>query len=307
MIKDNPDESHKGHRRSFWSFWGHGFKKAFKGSWEKYSHALIAFGLLYIIADFCFTKWANSKIGGLDMSLWLQLIIPSTLLLLFLIYHLLVAPYEIYKELHAKMEREIDKRESSIKTMTDEIQTIKDSKPDLELLPAPTDKDIDGKDFCRIVVKNNSATGTARLVKAELININPAPDLKRYSFWIGDVPYPFWLRPSDPDGAIIHPGCASKFDVFVIRRSIHEGENSGASIRLDVNLMGRPQLLSENYKGRFTICAFNPELIDEKKSSLEFKEYLIKIRISAENVPPIDKTFRVLFSLEKARDSVQIY
>lgn len=68
--------------------------------------------------------------------------------------------------------------------------------------------------------------------------------------------------------------------------------------------MGRPQLLSENYKGKFTICAFNPELIDEKKSSLEFKEYSIKIRISAENVPPIDKTFRVLFSLEKARDSV---
>jgi hypothetical protein len=61
-----PKENKK--QRSFASFWRHGFKRAFKKSWEKYGHALIAFGLFYTLAAFWLVRHAEAKLLGVDMS-----------------------------------------------------------------------------------------------------------------------------------------------------------------------------------------------------------------------------------------------
>jgi hypothetical protein len=88
--------------RSFISFWGHGFKKAFKKTWDKYGILLICFGIVYMgVASYIAkTKplgdWVKAK--EIDMSLWVTLIIPSIIVVPFLAYHLARAPYEIYKE-----------------------------------------------------------------------------------------------------------------------------------------------------------------------------------------------------------------
>jgi hypothetical protein len=139
------------------------------------------------------------------------------------------------------------------------------------------------------------------------MSVHPSPDLRRWAGLFGEVPYPFWLRPCDPDGATIHPTCASQFDVFMVQRAIKGDEIDNVSSRIDAHLMGRPALIAENYKGRFVICEFHPELVDEKKSLSEIKEHTVKIRISAEDFTPIEKTFRVLFNLKLNQSAVQIF
>jgi hypothetical protein len=243
QLPERPHEIFKKHPRSFFSFWRHGFKKAFMKSWEKYGHALIAFGLLYTVGAFWLSRWAKKELWGLDMSVWVTLVVPGVLFAAFVVYHLLRAPYEIYLELHKKYEAETTARDITIKTLSDEIQSIKDAKPELELLPSFSDKDTEGKYFCRIAVKNKSATGTAKLVKVELINISPAPDLHVYSFWMGDVPYPMQLKPAEPEGNIIHPGCTSKFDLFIVDRATTIKDKKEVAYSLSVNFVGRPRFL----------------------------------------------------------------
>jgi D-alanyl-lipoteichoic acid acyltransferase DltB (MBOAT superfamily) len=121
---------------SFSKFWRHGIKKAFRKSWKKYGHALIAFGLLYTVGAICLSKYANAKVWGVDVSLWLRLIIPGVPFISFVGYHLLRAPYEIYRELYKKMDDEIAATYAVNKILADKIQRIKDSKPPSDLLPS---------------------------------------------------------------------------------------------------------------------------------------------------------------------------
>lgn len=114
---------------SFWKFWRHGFKRAFKKSWEKYGHALIAFGLLYFVVALCLSKYTTQKPWGVDMSFWIQLAIPTVLLVAFLGYHFLRAPYEIYKE-------QFEKHRAEIEGLELEIKNHKKVKP-LEIFPLP--------------------------------------------------------------------------------------------------------------------------------------------------------------------------
>ena len=93
----------------------------------------------------------------------------------------------------------------------------------------------------------------------------------------------------------------------MVQRAIKGDEIDNVSSRIDAHLMGRPALIAENYKGRFVICEFHPELVDEKKSLSEIKEHTVKIRISAEDFTPIEKTFRVLFNLKLNQSAVQIF
>jgi hypothetical protein len=133
-----------------------------------------------------------------------------------------------------------------------------------------------------------------------------------YSFWYGDVPYPLSLKPSEPDGRTIHPGCISKFDVLMVRRNTTEyaKEKRGEEIFLSLtaDFIGRPRLLDENPDlPRFKTGHFKPELVDKNNPSLGFKEYSIKIRVSAEGVPAIDKKFNVFFCRDLSEDAVQIW
>ena len=118
---------HKKHLRSIWSFYGHGFWKAIKESWEKYERVLVIFGFVYTVfaIGFCHSEISEEKPEGLDMSTWFGFIIPFALLILFLGYHLARAPYEIYKEQYENHAVEIEKKESEIKKLADEIVQLK--------------------------------------------------------------------------------------------------------------------------------------------------------------------------------------
>ena len=241
------------------------------------------------------------------MSYWFA-VIPVGLWLMWLIYHILKAPYEIYLELHKQYEAETAAKDTTIKTLSDEIQAIKYALPELELLPSLPDNDTEGKCFCRIVVKNKSATGTAKLVKVELINVSPAPDLHVYSYWTGDIPYPMQLKPTDPEGNIIHPGCISKFNVFMVDRATATKDNKEVAYSISVNFVGRPRFLETiSETPNFKLGSFRPKLEDEKKPYAGYAVHSIKIRVSAEGVLPIEKTFGVFFTLNLSQNPVQIF
>ena len=56
------------------------------------------------IAVFCCKyKWADAKPEGMDMNTWFTLIIPAIILVIFFGWHLVYAPYEIYKEHFQKL------------------------------------------------------------------------------------------------------------------------------------------------------------------------------------------------------------
>jgi hypothetical protein len=114
MSDELSEKHHKRHLRSIWSYYGHGFSKAFKKSWGKYEKILIVFGIIYLLIAVCLRKkYATTELWGLDMSIWVQLIIPSFLLILFLVYHFVRAPYEIYVEMWKNTRDEIGSLEAT--------------------------------------------------------------------------------------------------------------------------------------------------------------------------------------------------
>jgi len=242
------------------------------------------------------------------MSTWVQLVIPSALLVVFLVYHVLRAPYEIYLELHKIYTDETGVMDEKIKNLSDEVRAIKDSRPELEMIPSLSDSDTEGKYFCRIAVKNKSTTGTAKLVKVELININPAPDLRVYSYWVGDVPYPMQLKPTDPEGNTIHPCCISKFNVFMVDRVTTTKDGKEVAYSMSVNFVGRSRFLETvSESPQFKLGSFRPKLEDEKKPHLGYAGYSIKLRLSADGIQAIEKDFGVFFTLNLSQAPVQIF
>jgi hypothetical protein len=212
--------------------------------------------------------------------------------------------------------------QQEIASKGDEIQAIKNSKPQLIMQSAFPDNGVDESCFCRIAVKNKSVTGTANLVKIELIGIDPSPEPEFYSLFGSDprrnygletvdVPYPLSLRPTDPDGRTIHPGCVSKFDVFAVKRPTtqyvkgHQGEN--VFLSLTVYFMGVPRLI-DDVPGvpKFEIGHFKPQLADKQKPEAGFREYYITLRMSAQDVPAVEKRFTVFFVRDLSQYAVQI-
>jgi hypothetical protein len=272
-------------------------------------HFNFLLAVVAVISGACVVKFIAEylKQRGIDMNYWL-LIIPVLLLGGLFAFHLFRAPYEIYKELYKTYEGDMATTDAAIKKLTDEVQKIKDARPELELLPSLADTDTEGKYFCRVAVRNKSKTATANLVKVELLRIDPSPELQAYSFWAGDVPYPFSLKPSDPEGRTIHPACTSKFDVFSVVRITETKASKLIAYNMTVDFVGRPRFLTENHDlPNFKMCGFRPEINSAKKPALEYKEYSIKIRASAEHVPAIEKTFSLFFCLDLSQDAVQIF
>src|SRR5208282_3715083 len=139
------------------------------------------------------------------------------------------------------------------------------------------------------------------------LRIDPGPQLKAYSFWVGDVPYPLLLKSSEPEGNIIHPKCTTKFDAFSVERHTTTKDKKEVAFNLTVDFVGRPKILVENPEmPKFKMAGFRPELIDNKNMNLGYKEYSITVRLSAEGVLPIEKKFSLLFSLDLSQDAVQI-
>jgi len=159
--------------------------------------------------------------------------------------------------------------------------------------------DAQAKCFCRIAVKNNSSTGTAKNVKVEIVSINPDPKTRTYGFVIGDLPYPIRLRPSEAEGNMIHPLCISKFDVFVVDRATTTHDKKQVAFAIIVSFAGRPVAdLSEegNRASQFNLSSFKPE----------HKQYKVKLRASAEGTPPVERVFLVSFTLDLSEDAVRI-
>jgi hypothetical protein len=118
---------------AFSKFWRHGIKKAFRQSWKKYGPVLVAVGLLYTVGAVFLSSQASVQAWGFDMRFWLRLMIPGVLFFSFVGYHLLRAPYEIYKELYQKMEDEIAATHAVNKILADKIQRNKELKPPSDL------------------------------------------------------------------------------------------------------------------------------------------------------------------------------
>src|SRR5688572_1587381 len=118
---------------SLFSFWRHGFNTAITKTWDKYGNATLIFGLIWTLAAILIPKWIKKKFGDFDMSLWVTLGIPGILAVVFLIYHFLKAPYEIYKELYLKMSSDLASKSTENQKLTLELQAVTDSKPQLEI------------------------------------------------------------------------------------------------------------------------------------------------------------------------------
>jgi len=308
-----PEKPLEKRQRSFWSFWGEAVKIGWEESREKFG-VVVDITLFLTAVGLFVLAWYSKRHGNFNrerseanMSYWFA-VIPVGLWLMWFVYHVFKAPYEIYKRLSEKYESDLDSKDATIEQLSNEIRVIKEAMPELELLPALSDTDAEGRCFCGVTIKNKSKTATARLVKVELLRIDPAPELKVYSFWTGDVPYPFSLKPSDPEGHTIHPGCASKFNIFCADRISMTKNGIEMAFNIVVDFVGRPRILTENPElPKFKMTGFRPESADKNKPPREYKNYSVKIRASAEDAPAVEKEFGIFFTLDLSQDAIQIY
>jgi len=282
-LSKKPHDSHRKHPHSFLSFWRHGFKKAFKKSWEKYGHALIGFGLFYtVIAVFLPKKYATIEFLGVDMSTWIQLIIPSALLILFLIYHIARAPYEIYKEQFEKHEAEIGEKESIIKKLEAEIESL--CAPSLEIEGVTSDIKAAKWHPCQIRIHNKSSTKTADNVRVELISLDDELKMEAQAAYFRP-PFPVILNPEAAGMNTINPGGKLQFRIFCV------SANSKTAIIRDGNIVGYEQKLT---------ARFNPEGTTENNTAMFHcqKSYRLKLAVTARDFPNTDREFDLTFSTE---------
>jgi hypothetical protein len=299
---------------SFFKFWIKSAKNGWSNLQEKFGTAIDFAALLAGIGLFLVAWYSkrhpafNADKENAVMSYWFT-IIPVGLWLLWLAYHILKAPYEIYKNQHEKYESEIAEKDVVIKKFESEVQAAKDSKPQLKLQSAFSERNSSGRFFCRIKVKNTSATGTANLVKVEVVFITPDIEMRFDNRHEANfVPYPIALRTSDLNGETIHPGCESRFDVFIVNRADLFGSGTfSPGYIFDVRFAGQPNPYQQRMDvPEFTLGKITPEFKDKNNHSLGFKEYSIKIRTAANGVPPIEKTFSLFFVADEKQDAVQL-
>ncbi|MCI0534807.1 MAG: hypothetical protein L0Z50_06240 [Verrucomicrobiales bacterium] len=204
------------------------------------------------------------------------------------------------------MTTELSARDSKIETLQGRLQALEHEKPQLELLPSATYHDSEDRWFCRIAVRNNSRTATAKLVKVELVALEPNPELCVYSLVTGELPYPITLRASELEGTTIHPESESTFDVFVVHRAMHiRKQDKTTFAMLSVEFVGRTRFFADHEVPRFKIGKFSPERVVKVEAKSEFREYSLKLRLSADGVLATETTMPVVFSQNESQPPVQ--
>ena len=209
------EKVHKEHnrRRSFSSFWRHGFKKAFKKSWDKYGQILIACGLLYTIGAVCLSKYANAKLWGIDMSLLVQLVIPSTFLVGFLVYHFLRAPYEIYLEQFEAGRIAEERLEAKLQSFYDKMTLLK-----IDLVKELDRSGMVRRYYCRVKIHNSNKTVAAENVEVRLTAIEAIPRTAQNSNRPLPNKFPIWLKPVEGSGKVVNPDSSILFELFTMER-----------------------------------------------------------------------------------------
>lgn len=164
--------------RSFFSFWGGAIKTGWRESREKFGSAidLAAIGLglgLFLVAWYSkqHPKFKADEEGA-AMSYWFA-VIPVGMWLLWLGWHILRAPYDIYKEQFEKHEAEIGENKSEIKRLIGEVQQFKEQTAPLLLGFEITEHHNGLQTSCTIVLQNPNATQRIDGVELSLISISP--------------------------------------------------------------------------------------------------------------------------------------
>lgn len=119
-FSEKPHESQRSQPRSFFAFWGLAIKKGCQKSREKFGGAIelasfiLGIGLLGVAWYSQHHKEFNAARGEEFVNYWTA-IIPLGVGLLWLFYHILKAPHEIYLELHKKLQNEIERNAPKFK------------------------------------------------------------------------------------------------------------------------------------------------------------------------------------------------
>ena len=289
-LPERPQADQRKHPRSFVSFWRHGFNKARKRSWDSYGNALIFFTLVYAVGAVClhfprFKEYASIELWGLDMSTWVQVIIPSILLFGFLAYHFLRAPYEIYKEHFEKSHGEIEMLELELKKQ-------KEIKP-LEIRPLPV-KNTPRNDGIMLseaggaTVESGAQLAQASECHIEIYNPNQGVDVVRVRILKIDPPMPSRVESVTTDD------CNLRALYFPFTDIPDESLNTASSGDICIfKIVRTPQVIIVRFEGKWNDTCQN--------SFAPKNEHFITIQVVAKATPPKDYLFKMSFSLDPTR------
>jgi hypothetical protein len=174
-MEEKPSEKHP---HSFFSFW----RQAIKGGWDKSREKfgstidlvalLLAIALVFVVWFSKHHKDFNEESGEAFVNYWLA-VIPLGLWLIWFIYHVLKAPYEIYLEQYQKHEIEIGEKDGKVKTLEAEIERFNNQTTPL-LVGYEITQHLGGlSTSCTIVLKNPNPTQDVDGVELALISISP--------------------------------------------------------------------------------------------------------------------------------------
>jgi hypothetical protein len=103
---------------SLWQFWWCGCKWSYRKLRKQYGVVKTIGGAVGgFLAAFFGPKYALVTFWGGHMNIWVQLAIPAVLLLAFLAYHLLRAPYEVYVAQYKQAEAQRQMLKSEIRSL----------------------------------------------------------------------------------------------------------------------------------------------------------------------------------------------
>lgn len=290
---------------SFVLFWWTAFKTGLRKSQEKFGKAADVAAITCTIGILVAAWYArhhknfNADKEDVLLNYW-QAIIPVCLWFVWSLYHVLKAPQEICMAIQADSDSKTKAAKEQIDALFDRLRTIEDSKPILSIYPAWCATDTTNKHFCRIEVANKSKTASAKMVKVDLLEIDPTPTRIQpqqiYSQLHSPprenifLPYPIKLHPRENDGDTINPSATSQFEVFCVSR-----KTSGT---IKIYKIGGRTVADTADSGNFDFGSFDVETKNDVPVNSDFKDYRLKIRVSAEGIPPITTAFVVRFSRE---------
>ena len=144
------------------------------------------------------------------MSYWFA-VIPVGLWLVWFGWHVLRAPYEIYKEQFEKHEAEIQEKESAIKKLIADVELL--PSPALEIEGIPTETTSAKWHPCLVVVHNKSSTKTADNVRVELISLDDELTLAQQTAYF-HPPFPLVLNPESSGTNAVNSGGKMQYRLF---------------------------------------------------------------------------------------------
>lgn len=174
MSETNTQKSHL-----FWKFWWLCIKEAWAESREKFG--LLIDILLFITAIlWVLFVWYSRHHQQFDVdkengtvSYWFA-IVPAGLWVLWFLYHVPKASYNIYKEQFDKNRAEIEQKESRIQELSCEVQKFKEQTAPLLIGFEIAEHPNGIQTSCTIVLKNPNSTQGLDGVELALISINPS-------------------------------------------------------------------------------------------------------------------------------------